>query len=98
MIDAIPHDNIRKSQHLFQRAKREKNTSPCFWTRGMVPAEWVEVPAAWEAIEPRVKHNSCDMLEEWTRSNCLIMFLDGTGGAVLWRPRASAMWVGSGCS
>ena len=46
----------------------------------MVPAEWVEVPAAWEVVEPRVKHNSCDTLKEWAKSNCLIMFLDGTGG------------------
>ena len=30
VINAIPHDNIRNSQHLFQRAKREKNTSLCF--------------------------------------------------------------------
>ena len=44
--NAIPHDNLRKSQHLFQRAKSEKNSCLCFWTRGMVPAEWMEVPAA----------------------------------------------------
>ena len=71
-----------KSEHLFQRAKREKNTSPRFWTRGMVPAERIEVLAAWEAVEPRVKHNSCDTLKEWARSISLIMFLDGTGGPV----------------
>ena len=80
VINAIPHDNIRKSQDLFQRAKREKNMSPCFWTRGTVAAEWMEVPAAWEFVEPRVKHNSCDALKEWAKRNCLIMFLDGTGG------------------
>ena len=44
VINAIPHDDVRKSQHLFQRAKCEKNSSPCFWTRGLVPAEWMEVP------------------------------------------------------
>ena len=74
------HDNIRKSQHLFQFAKREKNTSPCLWTRGIIPAEQMEVLAAWDVVEPRVKHNSCDTLEEWAKSDCLIKFLDGTEG------------------
>ena len=37
VTNAFPHDNIRKSQHLFQRAKWEKNA--CFWSRGVVPAE-----------------------------------------------------------
>ena len=80
VINAIPHDNTRNSQHLFQGAKREKNTSLCFWTSGMVPVEWMEVLPAWDVVEPRVKHNSCDTLKEWAKSNCLIMFLDGTGG------------------
>ena len=44
-----------------------------------VPAEWMEVPAAWDVVEPRVTHNSCATLEQWARSDCLIMFLDGTG-------------------
>ena len=44
-----------------------------------VPAEWMEVPAARDVVEPRVAHNSCAALEEWVRSNCLIMFLNGTG-------------------
>ena len=44
-IHAIPNDNIRRSQPLLQRAKREKNSSRCFWTTGTVPAEWMEVPA-----------------------------------------------------
>ena len=64
VINAIPHDNILKSQHPFQR---------------MVPAGWMEVLAAWDVVEPRVKHDSCDTLEEWARSNCLIMFFGGTG-------------------
>ena len=80
VTNAIPHGSVRKSQHFFQRGKREKNTSPLFWTRGIVPAEWIEVPAAWEAVEPRVKHNSCDTLKELAKSICLIMFLDGTRG------------------
>ena len=42
VINAIPHDNIRKSQHQFWRAKREKNSSLCFWTRDLVPAESME--------------------------------------------------------
>ena len=45
----------------------------------MVPAEWMEVLAAWEAVEPRVKRDSCDTLKEWAKSNCLIMFFAGTG-------------------
>ena len=80
VINAIPNDNARKSQYLFPRAKREKNTSPCFWARGMVPSEWMEVPAAWDAVETRVKHSSCDTLKEWAKNNCLIRFLGGTGG------------------
>ena len=72
VIHAVPQDDNRKSQHLFQRAKREKNTSPCFWSRGTVPAEWMEVPAPWDAVEPRVKHNSCHTLKEWAKNNCLI--------------------------
>ena len=39
----------------------------------------MEVPAAWDVVEPRVTHNSCATLEQWARSDCLIMFLDGTG-------------------
>ena len=58
----------------------ENSTGPCFWTAGTVPAEWMEVLAAWDAVEPGVEHNSCDTLKEWTNNNCLIMFLDGTGG------------------
>ena len=79
VINSMPHDNARKSQHLFQRAMSEKNTSPCFWTRSMVPAEWLEVLSAWDAVEPSVKHNYCDTLNEWANNNCLTMFLDGTG-------------------
>ena len=41
----------------------------------------MEVSLAWDVVEPRVKHNSCDMLKEWAKSNCLIMFLDGTGAS-----------------
>ena len=40
----------------------------------------MEVLAAWDAVDPRVKHNSCDTLKKWAKSNCLIMFLDGTWG------------------
>ena len=40
----------------------------------------MEGPAAWDAVEPGVKHNSCDTLKEWAKNNCLIMFLDGTDG------------------
>ena len=80
VINVIPDDNIRKSQHLFHRFKFEKDTSPCFWSRGMVSAEWMEVPAVWEVVEPHVKHSSCDTLKEWA---CSIMFLDGTGRALL---------------
>ena len=32
-----------------------------------------------EAVEPRVKRNSCDTLKEWAKSTCLIMFFAGTG-------------------
>ena len=49
-------------------------------TRGMVPAEWMEVPAAWDVVEPCVKHNSCDTLKEWAKSFRLITLLDGTEG------------------
>ena len=45
----------------------------------MVPAEWMEVPAAWDVVEPCVSHNSWAMLEASARSNCMIMFLDGRG-------------------
>ena len=90
VINVNPHDNVRKSQHFFRRAKCEKHTSPYFWTRGMVVAERMEVPAAWDAVEPSVKHNSCDTSKEWAKSNCLITFFDGTGGPfssdpLLWR-------------
>ena len=44
-----------------------------------VPAQWMEVPAAWDVVELLVAHNSCATLEQWTTSNCLITFLDGTG-------------------
>ena len=40
----------------------------------------VEVPAAWDEVEPCVSHNSCEKLETWAESNSLIMFLDGMGG------------------
>ena len=93
VINAIPHD---RSQHLFQRAKRDKNTSSCFWSRGVVPAEWMEVLAASNVVEPHVKHNSCVKLEAHAKNNCLIMLLDGR--PILKRPHASAMWLGSGCS
>ena len=36
--------------------------------------------AAWDAVEPGVKHNSFDTSKEWARNNCLTVFLDGTGG------------------
>ena len=45
----------------------------------MFPAERMEVLAAWDVVEPRVKHDSCDTLNEWAKSNCLIVSLDGTG-------------------
>ena len=53
-------------------------------------AGWMEVSSAWDVVEPRVKHNSCDTLQEWVKSTCLILFLDGAGGPfssdpVLWR-------------
>ena len=71
VISAIPHHNVRKSQHLFQRAKREKNTCPCFWTRGS-PSR-VD-GGAFGVAEPLARRNPCDTLEEW------VLFLDGTGG------------------
>ena len=43
----------------------------------MVPVE-LEVPAAWDAVDPCVVHKSRAQLEEW--SSRLIMLLDGTGG------------------
>ena len=46
----------------------------------MVPAEWMEVLSARDAVEPRVKHNSCDTLKEWAKNSCVTMVLDGTGG------------------
>ena len=79
VITAIPHESVQKSQHLFQRGKREKNTH-FSGPEALSQAEWIEVPAAWEAVDPRVQHNSCDTLKKWAKSNCLIMFLDGTRG------------------
>ena len=64
--------------HLFQRAKREKGSGRCLWTRGTVPSEWMEVPALWDEAEPCVSHNSCAQLKEWAESNFLIMFCHGT--------------------
>ena len=46
-----------------------------------IAAEWMEVPAAWDVVEPRATHNSCTMLEERARCKCLIMC--GWGVAVL---------------
>ena len=46
----------------------------------MVRAEWMEVPAAWDAVERGVKHTSCFLSKEWAKDNCLIVFLGGTGG------------------
>ena len=46
----------------------------------MVPAERMDVPAAWDEVEPSAAHNSCAQLETSAESNCLIMFLHGTGG------------------
>ena len=55
------------------------------------------MPPAWDVVEPQVTHNSCATLEQWARSNCLIMFLDGTGESFFKRSPASAhLW--SGCS
>ena len=59
-----------------------------------VPPEWMEVPAAWDVVEPRVAHNSYAALDQWARNNCLIMFLDGTGQSF----PASALQLRSGCS
>ena len=77
---AIPHDDVRKSQHLFQRAKREKNMNPCFWTRGMVPAEWMR-PEKWSSHACRTTP-PC-----WKRPG---------RGPLLKRSCASTLRVGSG--
>ena len=90
LLNAIPYDNIRKSHHF--SSARSANTSPCFWTRAMVPAGWMEMPAAWDAVEPRVKHSSCDTLKEWAKRNCLIMFLDGKG-CPLSRAAVAGVWL-----
>ena len=44
-------------------------------TRRMVPAEWMDGPAAWDDVDPCVAHNSFAHLETWAESNCLLMFL-----------------------
>ena len=77
VINGIPHDNIRNFQHLFQRAKREKNTSPCFWTRGMVPAEWLVSGVGCGRTTREAPNLRC--VEGVAQNNCLIMFFDGTG-------------------
>ena len=41
-------------------------------------------------------HNSCAALEDWARSICLIMFLDGTGGPFSSDPVLRQLWLGSG--
>ena len=64
--NVIPQNNVRKPQHLFQRAKREKNTT---WTKGRVPTVWMETPDAWETVETRAQHNSSDTLKEVAKSN-----------------------------
>ena len=85
VINAIPHDNVRTSQHMFQRAKREKHTSPCFWTRGMVPAEWME-GATRDAQLLRFS-------EIMGEKPCLVMFLDGTGGPFSSADAAAGKWL-----
>ena len=60
---------------------RNPNTSSSvLWTRGRVPAVWMEVLAAWDEVDPCVTHNSCGQLDTCAESNCLRMFLDGSGG------------------
>jgi ribonuclease HI len=37
-------DEVKKSQHLKQRAEGEVSTAPCFWLRGLVPKAWTALP------------------------------------------------------
>ena len=99
VINSITNDNIRKSQHFFQRAKRQKNTIPCFLDQWHGPSR-VDGGAfrhamwsthAWSTIRR-------ETLKEWVKCNCLITFLDGTGGPFSQWPRTSPLWPGCGCS
>ena len=46
---------IQKSKHFFRRAR----VDPLLLDESMYPAVWMEVPAAWDEVEPCVLHNSC---------------------------------------
>ena len=58
---------------LEKHAEREGELCRCFWTRGMVPAEWMEVLAVWreEEVDPCVEHTlSRTHLEKWSSPTC----------------------------
>ena len=48
----------------------------------MVPAKWMEVLAAWDVVEPRVKYNSCDALKERAKNHLLSLFSSTGRGAL----------------
>ena len=73
----IQSDDVAHTQCLAERAERGRTSWPCFWTRGIVPAAWVEVPEMKDEDQTQ---------DEWETSDNLawgpvFYYTDGSGGA-----------------
>ena len=82
VLAVAPHPGLPLPCLRFQdggttQSLHDRNFARSRHLHGSQPSGWV--PAAWDVVEPQLTHNSYATLEQWARSGCLIMFLNGTG-------------------
>ena len=89
-----------KSEHLAKKAILGSETTPCFWLRGLVPADWIKVDPPPLSAEPTfvpasvTTENDARALLRGTSSRPLLACGDGSGGTASSDPRLRrAAWA-----